>query len=211
VDWTVDQPQTIFAARHESGGEMYISTDGGKSWTMTEKDPKNYALGVVDSNTLLASKGEGLLRSTDLGKTWAKVSEYTPTSRVMQTLGGVHYFFAKPPPDPAVPVDPKKKPVVPSSLLVSRDKGATWAVQGTPTDAAWGPYFGKDEKHVVTLGRKGAITESTDGGATWKEIAQVPKGFDTNNPGWFTNVAYDPTSDTIYISKMGQPAFKLVR
>jgi hypothetical protein len=62
------------------------------------------------------------------------------------------------------------------------------------------------------MGRKGLISESTDAGETWKEVIGVPaKGFDTSKPGWFTNIAYDPKSDTFYISKMGLAAFKYER
>lgn len=211
VDWTSDDPKTIYAARHESGGEMYCSTDGGRSWTQIDKDPKYFALGVADASTFLTSKGQGLLRSTDQGKTWSKVSDFTPISRVMQTFGGTHYFFATEPAAAAEAQKRSNKPLA-SFLIVSKDKGATWAKQGAAAvDAGWGPYFGKDERHLITLGKKGMIVESTDAGETWKDVVQVPKGCDTNNPGWFTNVAYDPKSDTFYVSKMGQPAFKWQR
>jgi len=210
VDWSVEKPQTIWAAKHESGGEMLLSTDGGASWNKIDKDPGYCAVGVADGGTLLTSKGEGVLRSTDMGKSWTKVSDFVPVSRVMQNFNGVHYFFATHSVDPA---DAKKKTLTYQSfLIVSRDKGATWAKQGVVTDAAWGPYFGKDERHLITVGKKSVILESTDAGETWKEvIALPPKGFDTNKAGWFTNLAYDPKSDTFYISRMGQAAFKYER
>jgi photosystem II stability/assembly factor-like uncharacterized protein len=214
VDWSVEKPQVIYAAKHESGGEQMVSTDAGASWTLIDKD-KAFdtlgAVGVADASTFLGTKGQGLLRSTDQGKTWVKVSDFTPVSRVMQTFNGVNYFFATNPADPA---DAKKKkpPTYESFLIVSKDKGATWTKQGAVTDAAWGPYFGRDERHLITVGKKPVILESTDAGETWKEVAPLPpKGFDTGRPGWFTNLAYDPKSDTFYISRMGFPAYKFAR
>jgi photosystem II stability/assembly factor-like uncharacterized protein len=217
VDWTVEKPQVIFGARHESGGESYVSADAGASWTMLAKDKAfdaQGAVGVVDANTFLTTKGDGLHRSTDQGKSWTKVSDFTPISHVMQNFNGVHYFFAVNPADPAAKADPKKKKpaTYESFLIVSKDKGQTWTKQGAMTDAAWGPYFGKDEKHLITVGKKSVILESTDAGETWKAVVALPpKGFDTNRAGWFTNLAYDPKSDTFYISRMGQPAFKYER
>jgi photosystem II stability/assembly factor-like uncharacterized protein len=211
VDWSVERPQVIFAARHESGGEMYASSDAGASWWMLDKDAGYSAVGVADADTFLTTKGQGLLRSTDRGKTWTRVSDFTPISHVMQTFNGVHYFFATNPIDPA---DAKKKKTATyeSFLIVSKDKGATWTEQGAVTDAAWGPYFGRDERHLVTVGRKGMILESTDAGQTWKDVTALPpKGFETGKAGWFTNLAYDPKSDTFYISRMGFPAFKFER
>lgn len=209
VDWTAEKPQVIYGARHESGGEMYVSTDAGASWTQLDKDNAYSALGVVDANIFLTSKGQGLLRSTDQGKTWNKASDFTPISRVMQSMNGVHYFFAK---DPAAPTDKKNPATFQSFLIVSKDKGATWTKQGATADAAWGPIFGKDDKHMITLGKKGMIIESTDAGETWKDVIAVPaKGYDTSRPGWFTNIAYDPKSDTFYVSKMGLPALKYER
>jgi photosystem II stability/assembly factor-like uncharacterized protein len=129
----------------------------------------------------------------------------------MQNFKGAHYFFAQNPADPAAPKEKGNKPLE-AFLIVSKDKGATWAKQGTPTDGAWGPHFGKDERHVVTLGKMGMIVESTDGGETWKDVVKVPaKGYATNVPGWFTNLGYDPKGDVFYVSRMGQGTLKYER
>src|SRR5262249_47236838 len=158
--------------------------DAGANWKMVDKNNAYAFVGVVDANIFLTSKGNGLLRSTDQGKEWRKASDYTPMSRVMQTMNGVHYFFASEMTD----VEKKRPATFESFLIVSKDKGETWTKQGSPTDAAWGPIFGKDEKHIITLGRKGMIQESTDAGETWRAVIGVPaKGFDTSKPGWFTN------------------------
>jgi photosystem II stability/assembly factor-like uncharacterized protein len=166
-------------------------------------------LGVVDGQTFLLSTGEGVLLSNDQGKTWAKVSDLVPLTRVMQTIGGKHYFFAR----TAEGAAQKNVRAYDAFLVVSKDSGKTWEKQGKNVDAAWGPIFGKDDKHIITLGRRGVIMESTDAGETWKEVAALPasKEYVTNTPGWFQNLGYDPKGDVFYVSRMGAPAFKYQR
>lgn len=193
VDWSADKPQTIFAMLHESGGQLMLSANAGQSWTKSDKDASFTALGVIDSKTLLRSKGDGIDRSTDGGATWNKVSDLVPAGRLMVSFGKSAYWVGK------------------DALLVSQDDGATWKKQGGDVEAAWGPYFGKDADHLVVLGKKG-IFESRDAAKTWTKVtAPLPKGFDTGRAGWFVNFAWDPIADVFYISRMGQPAFKLER
>lgn len=191
VDWSQDEPKNIFAARHESGGEMYLSTDGGASWTQTDKDPKYDAVGIFDEKTLVTTKGDGVLRSTDAGKTWTKVSDAKPVGHVVRIYKGVAYWLAK------------------DGFIVSRDKGATWSKMGTAVEATVGPWFA-DEKHIVVAGKKG-LFETTDAGETWKLVAPLPEGHDLSRPGWFTNIAWDPIHDVFYASRMGKPAYKWER
>src|SRR2546421_3478835 len=63
VDWSQAEPKAIFAARHESGGEMYTSNDGGKSWKQIDKDSKYTSVGIFYGMKLGATNGQGILRS----------------------------------------------------------------------------------------------------------------------------------------------------
>src|SRR6266850_1196540 len=74
VDWSQPDPKAIFAARHESGGEMYTSNDGGKSWKQIGKDPKFFAVGIFDEKTFLRTKGEGFFATTEGGRIGKKFS-----------------------------------------------------------------------------------------------------------------------------------------
>ncbi len=194
VDWSQAEPKAIFAARHESGGEMYYSNDGGKSWKQIDKDLKYTAVGIFDENILLTTKGDGVLRSSDAGTTWEKVSDLQPVGRVMRIFKNTAYWIAK------------------DGLIISTDKGKTWQKQGSPVEAGWGPYFSDDEKHFVVVGRKGFI-ETRDGGTTWTPAAPLPpvKEFDDRRPGWFLNVGWDPKGDVFYASRMGFATYKLQR
>lgn len=189
VDWSAKNPTTILALRHESGGELYLSKDAGKSWRKIATDPKFSAVGVIDEKTLLCSKGDGILRSTDDGATWAKVSDQTPLGRVMCLYKGRAWWLGA------------------RGLLLSKDAGTTWETIGSPVDASSGPYF-KDGEHIVVAGKHG-LFKTIDGGKTWTPVAAIPPHFDVPQPGWFSNLRWDPIHDLFYASKMGLPTFKL--
>lgn len=196
VDWSAKMPQTIFAALHESGGQVMLSTDGGQSWKKLFQDAefdKSGGLGVFDENTLVyTQKGKGIQRSTDQGQTWKQTSDYEPIGRLVSIQHGKAYWLSS------------------EGLLVSTDQGITWKVQGQPVVASIGPYIDpKNDKRIVVAGAKG-IFQTVDGGETWKLVSQLPKGFEKlPKAGWYTNVAWDPTRDLYYTSLMGKPTYRL--
>jgi photosystem II stability/assembly factor-like uncharacterized protein len=195
VDWSTTEVKNIFAGLHESGGQVMFSNDGGKTWTKLLEDPefdKSGGLGIFDETTLVyTQKGKGIQRSTNAGRTWTKVSNLVPIGRVVRILKGKAYWLGK------------------DGLLVSNDDGASWKVQGRPVEASIGPLFDpKNENHIVVAGVKG-IFRTTDGGESWDKVATLPAGADLPNPGWYSNVAWDPVGDIFYVSKMGKPTYRL--
>ncbi|HLK55578.1 MAG TPA: hypothetical protein VKU00_03390, partial [Chthonomonadaceae bacterium] len=201
VDWSQTSPQVLLAVHHESDGELHLSTDGGKAWKLLGK---NYtAVGIFDAGALVASKGDGILRSRDGGMTWTKVSDHTPTGRVLCVFKGVGYWVTR------------------EGLLVSKDKGATWQAQGSALEAAWGPFFGRDERQIVVVGKRdkeAGFWQSGDAGQTWKLVAPWPDFGKEGNAdwtpskqwaaGWFFNFGWDPRGNLFYASRMGHPTFK---
>lgn len=195
VDWSGDAVKNIFGARHETGGEQFLSHDGGKTWTKLFADPefeKTGGLGIFDASTLVYTmKGKGIQRSTDAGKTWTKISDLEPWGRVVRIHKGTAYWLDK------------------GGLLVSKDQGATWTRQGSAVAGSVGPYFDlKNEKRMGTAGPKG-IYETSDGGETWALIAPLPEKFTMPKAGWFANVDWDPARGIWYASQMGKGTFKL--
>ena len=194
MDWEATG-KCFVTVRHESGGKTILSTDAGASAKEIAKGVQ--AVGIFDAQTVLISKGkgQGLERSTDGGATWAKVSDEVPAGRAMVVFKGTGYWATE------------------KGLLASKDKGATWAIQGQAVNAGWGPYFGKDEKHIVVVGKNG-IMETTNGGGTWQPAAALPDVFKKDglgNPGWFLNFAFDPVNNILYVSSMGKATYKYER
>ena len=193
VDWSAKQVVDLFALHHESGGELYRSSDAGKSWTMVSKDNGYDAVGMFDSTTLIAGKnGAGIMRSTDNGKTWQPVATYAITNHVMVVVQGIGYLISK------------------QGLVSSSDKGATWSVRGAAVDATMGPLF-SDAKHVVAW-NGAAIFESVDGGATWTSLTGMPefphRGDLSWNPSWYISIGWDRSAGILYASHMGSPAYR---
>jgi hypothetical protein len=95
-------------------------------------------------------------------------------------------------------------------LLVSKDKGANWQTQGTAVNIWQGPFFGRDEKEMLVVGKDGVFI-ARDAGTTWTRAANLkPKegGF-VFTPNWFGCYAWDPLNNILYASAMGNPVFKL--
>lgn len=198
VDWTDPEAKTILGTFHETKPGMRLSHDGGKTWLPLEFSYRD-ALGLFDATTLVVGRGNGIHRSTDDGKTWTKVSDLAPTSRALRVFNGVGYFLSA------------------KGVLVSKDKGLTWEVQGNavPDPSAWvGPYFGKDDKHLFVVGKEG-IQETMDGGATWKVVTPLPKAIAEKefkqNWGNGPCLGYDIKGDTFYISFPASLMFRYQR
>ncbi len=187
VDWA-DTGKRLLAIRHESGGVLTTSDDAGTTWKDLEKGFGG--CGVLDRSTFIATKEkeQGIFRSTDAGLTWAKVSDEKPFAPVPVVVDGAAYWPAG------------------KSLLVSRDKGATWTAMSV--EATHGPVFGKDSTHFIVAGKAG-ISETLDSGKTWQIAAPLPAGFTTNRVG--PNYAWDPKANIFYASTMTKPTFAFRR
>jgi photosystem II stability/assembly factor-like uncharacterized protein len=188
VDWS-DTAKRFLAIRHESGGMLTTTDDGGAAWKDLGKGFSG--CGVVDSRTFVATKEKepGIFRSTDAGATWTQVSTEKPAAGVPVVFEGAVWWPAG------------------KGVLVSRDKGATWQTLPAPVEASYGPFFDTDQ-HFVVAGKSGFM-ETKDGGKTWQQAAPLPAGFGVSRVG--PHYAWDPKADIFYASTMTKPAFKFAR
>ncbi len=199
VDWAAPVPGTIIAARHETTppGEVYVTQDGGVSWTklsiyLDDNRGRISMVGALGARTLIYGNGNGIHRSLDVGGTWTNVSSANSQTRVPVLFRGTHYLGTT------------------NGLIVSKDLGASWQAQGAAVNIWQGPFFGRDEKEMLVVGKEGVFT-TTDAGGNWKQRASVkPKegGF-VFTPNWFGCYAWDPVNHILYASSMGNPVYKL--
>jgi photosystem II stability/assembly factor-like uncharacterized protein len=189
VDWA-DTGKRLLAIRHESGGALVTSEDGGATWNDLGKGFSG--CGVFDRRTFVVTRAtdRGIFRTADAGAKWARVSTDTPAAAVPVIFKGVGYWAAG------------------KGILASKDQGLTWFELGAPVDASFGPYFGETELHFVVVGRDG-FQETKDGGKSFRLAAPLPAGFGVAHVG--PNYAWDPNADIFYASTMTKPTFKLHR
>ena len=200
VDWNDPDLQFVLALKHEAGGLLLASADGGKAFTEVGK---GYGTGwIFDRQTAVVAQAKSkmtpkptLLRTTDAGKTFQPCGAYSPVgTNSSQALpkwqDGSLYWL------------------VDGGMIATTDQGHTWRKLGEVKDAQYGPIFGKDAKHLFVLTKSG-VTESTDGGATWSKPLAPPR--EMKGIGGLNWLEYDPKNDVVYLMKMGSDLYRLVR
>jgi len=199
VDWAAPIPKTIIAAKHETTppGEVYVTQDGGMTWKqlsihLSATRDRVSMVGALGATTLIYGNGDGIHRSKDSGGTWTKVSSANPQTRIPVLFQDAYYFGTT------------------NGLLVSKDLGASWREQGAVVNIWQGPFFGRDGKNMLVIGKDGVFL-TKNAGDTWKQVASLkPKegGF-VFSPNWFGCYAWDPVNNILYASAMGNPVYQL--
>jgi photosystem II stability/assembly factor-like uncharacterized protein len=192
VDWS-DSGKALLAVAHESGGKLMFSRDSGGNWISLGSG--HWGAGLFNRNILVTSdlQGAGIVRSTDGGVTWGKVSDEPLAAPVMVQFKRVGYWLGE------------------HGLLASRDQGASWRVVAPlPGGAAVGPLFGADERHIV-VGTPDGLYESKDAGKTWSLVAPLAPEITVLKYGKYATYGWDPVHNIFYASQMAKPGYRLRR
>ena len=200
ANWNGPAFKFLLTLKHESGGLLLVSRDGGATF---DEVGKGFGPGwVFDEKTAVVAQAKSrdrpepnLMRTTDGCQTWQPCGAYSPVgANSAQALpkwrGGVLYWLVE------------------NALIESADKGATWKKTADVKDGRYGPVFGRDASQMFVLTGAGVI-ETIDGGATWSKPISPPK--ELKGVGGLTWLAYDPKNDVLYLMKMGSDLFKLSR
>jgi photosystem II stability/assembly factor-like uncharacterized protein len=192
LDWTNPEPKLVLALKHESGGVLLVSHDGGKSFEQLGKG--HGPAWVFDDHTAVVAELKTkerpqprLLRTTDGGRSFEPCGTYTATA-LPKWHDGVLYWL------------------VDGALLRTDDQGKTWTEVGRVKDGRYGPIFGKDGRQLFVLTKDG-IVESTDGGANWSKPLALPKELKGSGP--LTWMEYDPKHDLLYAMKMTSELYQM--
>ena len=166
------QSSVVYAAT--SGGGVWRSDDGGKTWSlpgdeMTSRDVHWVQVDPADPATVWAGidadgSHSAVWRTTDKGATWKPVADSYQGGRVQAT--GAPIAFA--------PTQPKTI-YVPSSNLHYRtdDGGKTWRDFRVPNQDAYVIAVHPKDPKIVYAGGRGDtlnLSRSTDAGKTWRQI-----------------------------------------
>ena len=194
ADWSQSGLKFLLAFKHESGGMLLRSVDGGKKF---DEIGKGYASAwVFDEKTAVAMQAKTkdrpqpkLVRTTDTGATWTAVADFNSVALPRWNEGKLYW-------------------IVDSGMIVSSDQGATWAKISDLKDAKLGPVFGKNAGQFFVLAKSGVL-ESNDFGKTWAAPIPLP----TEMKGWssLTWLDYDPINDILYTMKMTSELYRFRR
>ncbi len=169
-----------------TGGGLFKSSDGGKSWRQLAGGlPKNavqldvaiapsrtsrlyVTLATTEESEYGSGKGNGLYRSDDAGATWTSV---TTDDRPLSKIGGG---------DLMVPVvDPKNPDLVYVASIVamkSADAGKTWTwLRGAPGGDDYQNLWinPRDPNTILLVSDQGAVV-TVNGGQTWSSWYNQP-------------------------------------
>lgn len=171
---------------------LFRSVDRGTNWQSVTAglDNRSYESDIKfspdfshDGTIFLATKGDGIYRSTDAGETWSSSSEGLETLEV--SLLALSPSFGR---DNSV-----LAAGVSGGLYQSMDRGDTWSnVVGTDVRIRSLDFGRLNDGSLFALAgdTRGNLLVSGDGGATWRVRLTLPKA------GAITAVAVSPVFDT---------------
>jgi photosystem II stability/assembly factor-like uncharacterized protein len=185
------KPDTVYASLWEAregpwengawngtGGGVFKSTDGGKTWRQLTRGLPD---GIVQANLAVAPSqtsrlfaavatmtGVNLYRSDDGGESWRVATDDT---RPALRIGGGDL--------PVVRFDPKNPEVVYSASIVcwrSTDGGKTWTgIRGAPGgDDYQNVWINPNDPDIILLGSDQGAIISVNGGETWSSWYNQP-------------------------------------
>jgi len=206
---------TVFVGGDYRRPRVFISTDGGESWTSASRGlpqaeviclavSPNYA---EDGTVYAWLQYQGLYRTTNGGQSWEQITEedwYVQSMAISPNFAADRTLFVG---------------ALNGNLYRSDDGGFTWQALGggLPPGAVWvkalaiSPEFARDSTLFAGLDR--GIYKSTDGGHSWQAVnAGLPRRRDGELAGVLAlAISPDYAADqTIFAALVGHGVYKSV-
>lgn len=151
-------------------GRIYYTTDFGATFTLRtllRDDSQPVDIGFPDPSHGWAAGYLNLIRTTDAGSTWARVTLPSPPN-----FSGNLRAAAFPDADTLVVATGNWPTAYINYLLSSRDAGQTWSSFAIPGNRPINDIrFAGGARRGVAVGDGGTILRTTDGGLTWQAAA----------------------------------------
>ena len=145
-------------------GAVVVSADGGKGWRRVEVGGASLTgLAVCPDGSFVGIDFNHKVWSGDRqGQAWRSAELDKPRVPLAVTCDGRGRWW-----------------VVGSGarIAVSADRGGSWTVTDLREDAQFTSVQFVDDQHGVVLGEFGHVVVSDDGGASWRQLSQIPGEF----------------------------------
>lgn len=146
-------------------GVIVVTSNGGSNWATATAPRSSIANKLVrvraepEGHAYAVGEYNAILKSTDFGRTWARVTPEKDIAWYALDLSGTSVLVAG----------------EFGRVLISSDEGKSWRAVQTPTKAHLTGAAFKSASEVVLVGLNGTILHSADAGTTWQII---PTGID---------------------------------
>lgn len=191
--WFAPRGQGVVVGSQDQMAIVLRSADLGKTWQIADQSGSVSQgltrLRFADGVTGWAVGIDGLLKSTDGGKTWAP--------RAMPRSAWLHGIAV---------IDPRTLWVTggPGVLKYSRDAGDTWNDAALPREASsdflWSIEFAADGRRGWVTGDGGVVLTTQDGGGAWRREVIA-------NSGFLTDLAVTP--DAVFVSSSERKLYSM--
>lgn len=142
---------TVFAYDSTSG--TFMTTDDRRNWERRSRAPLyDFAVALDDTELVVGTSEDGVLRSSDGGRTWDNVGD-APALLVVDAVA-----------DGFVGLDRS------GTVHVTTDSGMTWSARGSGGAEPVAMTADSNGRTVFVADRDGKIVRSRDGGATFEPV-----------------------------------------
>lgn len=156
---------------------IYVTTDAGKSWKLTNSKPNASVISFIDDNIGWVWS-DSVMSTGDGGNTWHELYKWKSEGEIFSLhfinknegwAAGIKLLVSF-----VSGIRNPDRPALQGTLLHTVDGGNHWTELATPTDITFYRVVFSDSNHGWLVGPK-RVYRTTDGGVTWSTALQAQK------------------------------------